>query len=46
MTTESDAEVISASLVRPEAFGAIFDRHATVLYRYLVRRVGVEELKV
>ena len=43
MTTESDAEVISASLVRPEAFGAIFDRHATVLYRYLVRRVGVDE---
>ena len=38
----SDAEVIAASLERPEAFGAIFDRHATALHRYLVRRVGVE----
>ena len=46
MTPGSDAEIISASLARPEAFGAIFDRHATVLYRYLVRRVGVDEADV
>ena len=39
----SDAEVISASCVDPAAFGTVFDRHATVLHRYLVRRVGAVE---
>jgi len=39
----SDADVISASLTDPAAFGRIFDRHATVLHRYLVRRVGPVE---
>jgi len=43
METESDAAVISASFADPGRFGAIFDRHATILYRYLVRRVGVDE---
>ena len=43
MGDESDAAVISASLDAPAEFGAIFDRHATVLYRYLVRRVGPDE---
>jgi RNA polymerase sigma-70 factor (ECF subfamily) len=38
---ESDASVIHASLDEPDRFGAIFDRHATTLFRYLVRRVGV-----
>jgi RNA polymerase sigma factor (sigma-70 family) len=41
MDAESDAAVISASLDIPARFGALFDRHATVLFRYLVRRVGV-----
>jgi RNA polymerase sigma-70 factor (ECF subfamily) len=40
---ESDAAVISASMTDPERFGVIFDRHATVLFRYLVRRVGADE---
>jgi RNA polymerase sigma factor (sigma-70 family) len=40
---ESDAAVISASLAEPGRFGTIFDRHATILFRYLVRRVGVDE---
>jgi RNA polymerase sigma factor (sigma-70 family) len=40
---ESDAAVIAASLDSPAQFGAIFDRHATVLHRYLVRRVGPDE---
>jgi RNA polymerase sigma factor (sigma-70 family) len=35
-----DAEVIEASLLRPSQFGLIFDRHATVLHRYVVRRLG------
>lgn len=39
----SDAAVISASLTDPAAFGTVFDRHATVLHRYLVRRVGAVE---
>jgi RNA polymerase sigma-70 factor, ECF subfamily len=36
----SDAEVIARSLVEPAAFGALFDRHAEPLFRFLVRRVG------
>jgi RNA polymerase sigma-70 factor (ECF subfamily) len=43
MTARTDAAVIAASLDDPEAFGALFDRHATVVFRYLVRRVGVDE---
>jgi RNA polymerase sigma factor (sigma-70 family) len=43
MTGRSDAAVIAASLDEPEVFGALFDRHATVVFRYLVRRVGVDE---
>jgi RNA polymerase sigma-70 factor (ECF subfamily) len=38
-----DAAVIAASLTEPSEFGAIFDRHATILFRYLVRRVGPTE---
>src|SRR3954467_13334339 len=41
--TGSDAEVIAASLREPARFGALFDRHATVLHRYLVRRLGPDE---
>jgi RNA polymerase sigma-70 factor (ECF subfamily) len=40
---ESDADVIMASLQLPVRFGAIFDRHATVLHRYLVRRIGPDD---
>jgi RNA polymerase sigma-70 factor (ECF subfamily) len=43
MGTVSDAMVISASIDDPERFGALFDRHATVLFRYFVRRVGAGE---
>lgn len=34
-----DAAVIEASLVEPAAFATLFDRHATTLFRFLVRRV-------
>jgi RNA polymerase sigma-70 factor (ECF subfamily) len=37
---ESDASVIARSASRPEAFGAIFDRHFTAIHAYLSRRVG------
>jgi len=40
---ESDAAVIAASRHEPARFGIIFDRHATVLHRYLVRRLGPDE---
>jgi RNA polymerase sigma-70 factor (ECF subfamily) len=40
MAPDTDAAIIAASLADPARFGALFDRHATVVYRYLVRRVG------
>ncbi|MFT3855476.1 MAG: sigma-70 family RNA polymerase sigma factor [Ilumatobacteraceae bacterium] len=43
VATGTDADVIACSLTSPAAFGAIFDRHATTLFRYFVRRVGPDE---
>jgi RNA polymerase sigma-70 factor (ECF subfamily) len=43
MGIETDAAVIAASIDDPEHFGLLFDRHAPVVFRYLVRRVGVDE---
>jgi RNA polymerase sigma factor (sigma-70 family) len=45
MTSDAmtDAEVIHASLCEPAIFGTLFDRHAAVLFRYLVRRIGPHE---
>jgi RNA polymerase sigma factor (sigma-70 family) len=40
---QSDADVIAASAVRPAHFGLLFDRHATVLHRYVVRRLGPDD---
>ncbi len=40
MDADSDAAAIAASADRPEAFAAVFDRHTTTVYRYLLRRVG------
>jgi RNA polymerase sigma factor (sigma-70 family) len=39
---DSDAALIGASCSRPQAFAAIFDRHADELYRYVVGRVGAQ----
>ena len=36
----SDAEVVAASIDDPRAFAALFDRHAGLVHRFLVRRVG------
>jgi RNA polymerase sigma-70 factor (ECF subfamily) len=44
--SDSDADVIAASLAEPAVFGGLFDRHATVLFRYLVRRVGVDDAEL
>ena len=43
MDEDTDAAVIAASLDEPARFGAVFDRHATTLYRYFVRRVGASD---
>jgi RNA polymerase sigma-70 factor (ECF subfamily) len=40
METASDAEVIARSLGEPVVFAFVYDRHAAVLFRFLVRRVG------
>ncbi len=43
MAFETDADVVAASRTDPACFGVLFDRHATVLFRYLVRRVGADD---
>jgi RNA polymerase sigma factor (sigma-70 family) len=43
MDARSDAEVIAGSFEAPAAFGELFDRHATTMFRYFVRRVGPDE---
>ncbi len=42
MKSPSDADVIGRSLSDPGAFGAIYDRHAPTLLRFLGRRVGAD----
>lgn len=37
-----DSSIIEASLRTPESFAELFDRHASVLHRYVVRRLGPE----
>jgi RNA polymerase sigma-70 factor (ECF subfamily) len=36
----TDAEAIEASRAEPTAFAVVYDRHAAVVFRFLVRRVG------
>ena len=43
MEPRTDAEVIASSLASPASFGELFDRHATTLFRYFVRRVGPDD---
>ncbi|GAB3400769.1 RNA polymerase sigma factor [Flindersiella endophytica] len=38
--TLGDAEVIERSWDEPEAFSAVFDRHAAEIHRYVTRRLG------
>ncbi|MBO3749836.1 RNA polymerase sigma factor [Streptosporangiaceae bacterium NEAU-GS5] len=37
---DDDAELIRRSLSRPDAFAALFDRHARELFRFAARRLG------
>jgi RNA polymerase sigma factor (sigma-70 family) len=39
---DRDADVIGRSLVTPEAFGELFDRHWDVVYRYCRSRAGAD----
>jgi RNA polymerase sigma factor (sigma-70 family) len=43
MEPRTDAEVIACSVRSPESFGELFDRHATTMFRYFVRRVGPDD---
>jgi RNA polymerase sigma-70 factor (ECF subfamily) len=43
MESRTDAEVIAGSLEAPACFGDLFDRHATTMFRYFVRRVGPDD---
>lgn len=43
MEARTDAEVIARSLDSPACFADVFDRHATTLFRYFVRRVGPDD---
>jgi RNA polymerase sigma factor (sigma-70 family) len=36
----SDAALIVVSRAQPEAFAALYDRHAALLFRFLIRRAG------
>lgn len=38
----SDADLIAASHTDGEAFAGLFDRHSAIVFRYVVRRLGVE----
>jgi DNA-directed RNA polymerase specialized sigma24 family protein len=37
---DPDAALISESLRHPEAFAALYDRHAAVIHRFAARRLG------
>ena len=39
-TRGADAELVSASLIDPEAFAELFDRYSGMLYRYVSKRLG------
>lgn len=43
MDPPTDADVIASSIATPSSFGALFDRHATTMFRYFVRRVGPDD---
>jgi RNA polymerase sigma-70 factor (ECF subfamily) len=41
--TSSDAEIIAASLIDPDCFGLLFERHFQAVFSYAVRSSGVTE---
>jgi RNA polymerase sigma-70 factor (ECF subfamily) len=43
MGSRTDAEIVVCSFGSPSTFGELFDRHATTMFRYFVRRVGPDD---
>jgi hypothetical protein len=43
MDPRTDAEVIVCSFTSSTSFGELFDRHATTMFRYFVRRVRPDD---
>jgi len=41
--TSSDAEIIAGSLIDPDCFGLLFERHFPAVFSYAVRSIGVTE---
>ena len=41
--TSSDAEIIAASLIDPDCFGLLFERHFPAVFSYAVRSIGAVE---
>lgn len=41
VTTETDADLIAASLEDPGAFAELYERHAADIHRYAARRLGL-----
>lgn len=44
MSANSDAEVVARSLVDPEHFGVLFDRHGDAVFGYFARRIARSEV--
>jgi RNA polymerase sigma factor (sigma-70 family) len=42
-STETDAEVIEASLREPERFAVLYGRHHRMIHRYIARRLGRDQ---
>jgi RNA polymerase sigma factor (sigma-70 family) len=40
LSAGDDATLIARSVAAPECFGALFDRHAPAIHRYIARRLG------
>ncbi len=40
MTESSDDELLARSVLRPQVLGALYERHAAAVFRFLARRVG------
>lgn len=40
MTETTDDELLARSVLRPQVLGALYERHAAAVFRFLARRVG------
>ena len=38
--TDDDASLIARSVIEPEVFGILYERHAAAIHRYVARRLG------